>query len=122
MDTIEIELAYALPTGYFLKKWQVEAGTTVQAAILQSGILQQYTEIDLRENKVGVFSRPVKLTDSLNHGDRIEIYRPLLADPKEIRRKRAAQQTQEQKEKAEQEKAQKRQNATLETEKEQAND
>ncbi|WGE14528.1 RnfH family protein [Pasteurella multocida] len=64
----------------------------IQTAILQSGILQQFTEIDLRENKVGIFSRPAKLTDQLKDGDRIEIYRPLLADPKEIRRKRAEQQ------------------------------
>ncbi|KYK81245.1 hypothetical protein SC383S_02390, partial [Aggregatibacter actinomycetemcomitans SC383s] len=58
----------------------------------QSGILQQFTNIDLRENKIGIFSRPVKLTDQLKDGDRIEIYRPLLADPKEIRRKRAEEQ------------------------------
>ena len=54
--------------------------------------MQQFTEIDLRENKVGIYSRPAKLTDQLKDGDRIEIYRPLLADPKEIRRKRAAEQ------------------------------
>lgn len=90
--SIEIEIAYAYPNSYFLKKLAVEQGCTVQAAILQSGILQQYADIDLRENKVGIFSRPVKLTDTLNHGDRIEIYRPLLADPKEIRRQRAEQQ------------------------------
>ncbi|TYG35219.1 RnfH family protein [Lonepinella koalarum] len=94
-EQIEIEIAYAYPKSYFLKKLQVEQGTTVQAAILQSGILQQYTDIDLRENKVGVFARPVKLTDPVNAGDRIEIYRPLLADPKEIRRKRAEEQAKE---------------------------
>ena len=59
---------------------------------MQSGILQQFTDIDLRNNKIGIFSRPVKLTDQLKDGDRIEIYRPLLADPKEIRRKRAEEQ------------------------------
>ncbi|CDF99947.1 Putative Protein RnfH [Avibacterium paragallinarum JF4211] len=74
----------------------MEQGTTVQTAILQSGILHQFNDIDLRENKIGIFSRPAKLTDVLENGDRIEIYRPLLADPKEIRRKRAAQQLQEQ--------------------------
>ena len=51
-----------------------------------------FTDIDLRNNKIGIFSRPVKLTDQLKDGDRIEIYRPLLADPKEIRRKRAEEQ------------------------------
>ncbi|NBI13947.1 RnfH family protein [[Haemophilus] felis] len=92
MAKINIEIAYALPQRYFLKKMQVDEGTMIQSAILQSGILQQFTEIDLRENKVGIFSRPAKLTDQLNDGDRIEIYRPLLADPKEIRRQRAEQQ------------------------------
>lgn len=96
MTKLKIEIAYALPKHYFLKTLHLEAGTTVQTAILQSGILSQFSEIDLRENKIGIFSRPAKLTDVLENGDRIEIYRPLLADPKEIRRKRAAQQLQEQ--------------------------
>ncbi|MFK3557307.1 RnfH family protein [Pasteurella multocida] len=92
MAQIKIEIAYAYPERYYLKKLMVEEGTMIQTAILQSGILQQFTEIDLRENKVGIFSRPAKLTDQLKDGDRIEIYRLLLADPKEIRRKRAEQQ------------------------------
>ena len=62
--------------------------------IVQSGVLEKYTEIDLRQNKVGIFSRLAKLTDMVENGDRIEIYRPLVADPKEIRRKRAAEQAQ----------------------------
>ncbi|MGR6981085.1 RnfH family protein [Testudinibacter sp. P27/CKL/0425] len=94
-DKISIQIAYALPHGYFLQRYQVEPGTIIQNAILQSGILQQYSEIDLRTNTVGIFSRLAKLTDVLEDGDRIEIYRPLLADPKEIRRKRAEQQKQE---------------------------
>ncbi|MGC7560548.1 RnfH family protein [Pasteurella sp. PK-2025] len=92
MAQINIEIAYAYPKRYYLKKLKVEEGTMIQTAILQSGILQHFTEIDLRENKVGIFSRPAKLTDQVKEGDRIEIYRPLLADPKEIRRKRAEQQ------------------------------
>ena len=87
MNQINIEIAYALPDRYYLKSFKVDEGTMIQTAILQSGILQQFTEIDLRENKVGIYSRPAKLTDQLKDGDRIEIYRPLLADPKEIRRK-----------------------------------
>ena len=79
----------------------------IQTAILQSGILQQFAEIDLRENKVGIYSRLAKLTDQLKDGDRIEIYRPLLADPKEIRRKRAAEQAKAAQEKAQQEKQEK---------------
>ena len=95
-DKIKIQIAYALPDSYFLHSYHVEPGTIIQNAILQSGILQQYSEIDLRINNVGIFSRLAKLTDVLEDGDRIEIYRPLLADPKEIRRKRAEQQKQEQ--------------------------
>jgi len=97
----------ALPDRYYLKSFKVDEGTMIQTAILQSGILQQFTEIDLRENKVGIYSRPAKLTDQLKDGDRIEIYRPLLADPKEIRRKRAAEQAKAAQEKAQQEKQEK---------------
>ena len=107
MNQINIEIAYALPDRYYLKSFTVDEGTMIQTAILQSGILQQFTEIDLRENKVGIYSRPAKLTDQLKDGDRIEIYRPLLADPKEIRRKRAAEQAKAAQEKAQQEKQEK---------------
>ncbi|KMK51257.1 protein RnfH [[Actinobacillus] muris] len=89
---IVIEVVYAYPDKYFTKTLSLDTPISIQNAILQSGVLQKYTEIDLRENKVGIFSRPVKLTDLVEHGDRIEIYRPLIADPKEIRRQRAAQQ------------------------------
>ena len=92
MNQINIEIAYALPERYYLKSFQVDEGITVQTAITQSGILSQFPAIDLSTNKIGIFSRPIKLTDVLKDGDRIEIYRPLLADPKEIRRKRAAEQ------------------------------
>lgn len=87
-----VEVIYAYPDRYFLKKVTLSAPTTVQNVILQSGVLEKYTEIDLRKNKVGIFSRSVKLTDMVNDGDRIEIYRQLLADPKEIRRQRAQEQ------------------------------
>lgn len=108
MNQINIEIAYALPDRYYLKSFKVDEGTMIQTAILQSGILQQFTEIDLRENnKVGIYSRPAKLNDQLKDGDRIEIYRPLLADPKEIRRKRAAEQAKAAQEKAQQEKQEK---------------
>ena len=92
MNQINIEIAYALPERYYLKSFQFDEGITVQTAITQSGILSKFPELDLSTNKIGIFSRPIKLTDVLKEGDRIEIYRPLLADPKEIRRKRAAEQ------------------------------
>ena len=68
MNQINIEIAYALPDRYYLKSFKVDEGTMIQTAILQSGILQQFTEIDLRENKVGIYSRPAKLTDQLKDG------------------------------------------------------
>ncbi|MDH2997884.1 RnfH family protein [Pasteurellaceae bacterium LFhippo2] len=89
---IVVEVVYAYPDKFFLKKLTLDNPMTIQNVILQSGVLQKYTEIDLRENKVGIFSRPAKLTDMVENGDRIEIYRPLIADPKEIRRKRAEEQ------------------------------
>ncbi|AWW34418.1 RnfH family protein [Mannheimia varigena] len=92
VQEINVEVLYAYPDRYFLKKLQVPQNTTIQNIILLSGVLEKYTEIDLRENKVGIFSRPAKLNETVEDGDRIEIYRPLIADPKEIRRKRAAEQ------------------------------
>lgn len=88
-DKIKVEVVYAYPDKFFLKKIELDQVLSVQNVILQSGVLEKYTEIDLRENKVGVFSRTIKLTDMVEDGDRIEIYRPLIADPKEMRRKRA---------------------------------
>lgn len=99
MNKITLQIAHAYPERYYLKSIQVDEGTTVQFAIIQSGILQQFQEINLLENKIGIFSRPVKLTDKVNDGDRIEIYRPLLADPKEIRHKRALEQAEKVKKK-----------------------
>ncbi|QGM80488.1 RnfH family protein [Otariodibacter oris] len=91
-EKIVVEVVYAYPDKYFLKKLYLDKPLSIQNVILQSGVLEKYTEIDLRENKIGIFSRPAKLTDLVENGDRIEIYRPLIADPKEIRRKRAEQQ------------------------------
>lgn len=88
-DKINVEVVYAYPEKYFLKKMVLDEPLTIQNVIVQSGVLEKYVEIDLRENKVGIFSRTAKLTDKVENGDRIEIYRPLIADPKEMRRKRA---------------------------------
>ncbi|RDE82707.1 RnfH family protein [Haemophilus parahaemolyticus] len=96
-EKIVVEVVYAYPERYFLKKLTLENPITIQNAIVQSGVLEKYTEIDLRQNKVGIFSRTTKLTDMVENGDRIEIYRPLIADPKEIRRKKATEQAQSKK-------------------------
>ncbi len=88
-DKIEIEVCYALPAEQTVLPVKLDAGRTVEDAITQSGILKQHPEIDLKVNKVGVFGKLVPLGAPLQPGDRIEIYRPLIADPKESRRKKA---------------------------------
>ncbi|CAO96020.1 RnfH family protein [Erwinia tasmaniensis] len=89
MPDIAIEVVYALPEKQYLYNVKVPQGSSVEQAIIASGLLQLRPEIDLQENKVGIFSRPVKLHDEVNGGDRVEIYRPLIADPKDLRRQRA---------------------------------
>ena len=86
---IVVEVAYALPEKQYLQRVTLQQGATVEEAIRASGLLELRTDIDLSKNKVGIYSRPVKLADVLQDGDRVEIYRPLIADPKEMRRQRA---------------------------------
>ncbi|ECQ7266458.1 RnfH family protein [Salmonella enterica subsp. enterica serovar Montevideo] len=88
-DKLVVEVAYALPEKQYLQRVTLEEGATVEEAIRASGLLELRTDIDLAKNKVGIYSRPVKLTDTVQDGDRVEIYRPLIADPKTLRRQRA---------------------------------
>lgn len=90
---IVVEVAYALPQKQYLQRVTLEEGATVEQAIMASGILTLRDDIDLTKNKVGIYSRPVKLQDVVQDGDRVEIYRPLIADPKELRRQRAEKST-----------------------------
>ncbi len=89
MPEIRVEVVYALPERQYLYQLTLAEGSTLKYAIDVSGILALRPEIDLGKNKVGIFSRPAALDDILNDGDRVEIYRPLLMDPKELRRHRA---------------------------------
>ncbi|MFP1729506.1 RnfH family protein [Lonsdalea quercina] len=89
MPEIRVEVVYALPERQFLRPLQLNEGSTVEQAIKASGLLTLRPEIDLNINKIGIFSRPAKLDEKLQEGDRVEIYRPLIADPKELRRQRA---------------------------------
>ena len=89
MAQILIEVAYALPDKQSLLEVLVDEGANVESAIQASGILNTYPDIDLSVNKVGIWNRTVKLTEKLKANDRIEIYRPLIADPKEVRKRRA---------------------------------
>ncbi|MGL5973659.1 MAG: RnfH family protein, partial [Aeromonas sobria] len=88
-DQLNIEVVYALPQQQTVIALRVASETCVLAAIEQSGIVQKHPEIDLAVNKFGIYSRPVKGGELLQDGDRIEIYRPLTADPREMRKKRA---------------------------------
>lgn len=88
--SIHVEVAYALPKQQVLIQLDVPFGTTVESAILHSGLLAKFPDIDLARDKVGIFSKIVTLDTLLRDRDRIEIYRPLIADPKEIRRQRAS--------------------------------
>ncbi|MGQ4276086.1 RnfH family protein [Pseudidiomarina sp. E22-M8] len=86
---IQIEVAYATPERQQIIPVRVVEGATVAECIAQSKITRYFPEIDLEQQKVGIWSKAVKLEHQPREGDRIEIYRPLIADPKAIRRQRA---------------------------------
>lgn len=86
---ITVEVAYAKPNEQCILKVTLAAGSTIAQAIEQSGINKKFPEIDLKKQKIGIFSKLKQLSDLIKEGDRIEIYRPLLIDPKEARRVKA---------------------------------
>jgi len=87
--SLTVEVAYATPSRQALVRLEVEAGCTVGEAIERSGIREEFPGLTVDPAAVGIFSRKVPLDHALNDGDRVEIYRPLVADPKETRRRRA---------------------------------
>lgn len=86
---ILVEVAYAKENEQVIIPLNVDAGTTLEQAVQLSGILEQFPEIDLAQNKTGIFGKIAKADTELREKDRVEIYRSLIADPKESRRKRA---------------------------------
>lgn len=90
-DKIVVEVAYARPDVQVIIPVEVALGTTAEQAVRQSGVLERFPEIDLGANKVGIFGKLGKLDQVLREKDRVEIYRKLIADPKEIRKQRAAE-------------------------------
>ena len=88
---IRVEVAYARPDQQAVLLVELPAGATLEQAIIQSRILEQFPELDLKTAKVGVFGKLGKLSATLRNGDRVEIYRPLIADPKAVRKQRAAE-------------------------------
>ncbi len=84
-----VEVAYATPARQEVIEVSVSPGATVGEVIRVSGLLEKHPEIDLSRNRVGIFGELVRPRDAVHDGDRVEIYRPLIADPKEARRRRA---------------------------------
>jgi len=87
---VEVEVVYAKPEQQVLVALKMPETATVEQAIKESGMLARFPEIDLNACKVGIFAKICALDQVLKQGDRVEIYRPLLHDPKEARRQRAA--------------------------------
>jgi putative ubiquitin-RnfH superfamily antitoxin RatB of RatAB toxin-antitoxin module len=87
---IDVEVAYATPEQQVIVVLKVPEGATAEQAIKASGLLNRFPEINGADIKVGIFGCVCKLDQQLGQADRVEIYRPLIHDPKEARRQRAA--------------------------------
>ncbi|PTQ68122.1 RnfH family protein [Pseudomonas sp. GV071] len=89
---IEVEVVYALASAQRLLRLQVPVGTTARQAVDRSGLAAEFSELDLRGCPLGIFGKALADPQArvLESGDRVEVYRPLLADPKEVRKQRAA--------------------------------
>jgi putative ubiquitin-RnfH superfamily antitoxin RatB of RatAB toxin-antitoxin module len=90
-EMLRVEVCYALPDKQVLVPVTLPEGATLQQALEASGLLDKHPEIDLKKNKFGVYAKLSKLDAVLRNRDRVEIYRPLIADPKEVRKQRAAE-------------------------------
>lgn len=88
-DQLHVQVCYASAGAVWMKDLVVEQGATIEQAIAQSGVLAAMPEIDLAVQPVGLYGKKRPLDTVLREHDRIEIYRPLVADPKESRRRRA---------------------------------
>ena len=89
-NIIQVEVAYALPDKQKILTVDISEGATAKDAIEKSGIIAEFPEIDIASAKIGIFGKLAKMAAVLRPGDRVEIYRPLIADPKLARKKRAA--------------------------------
>lgn len=91
VESIYIEIAYAKPDNQVILECYVEPGTSPRDAVINSSIDEYFPEIDKENCDIGIFGKVIRKDHSLENGDRIEIYRPLIADPKEVRKQRAQQ-------------------------------
>jgi len=89
MASLRIEVVYALPGGEDAVALELRPGATAADAVRASGVLERHPEIDLERHKIGVHGRAVAAHSALRDGDRVEVYRPLILEPKEARRRRA---------------------------------
>ena len=90
-ESIQIEVTFARPEKQDVVRLKLPEGTTLGQAIEASGLLQRYPELEVEKLKVGVFGKLSRMDTVLRERDRVEIYRPLIADPKEVRKQRAAE-------------------------------
>ncbi|MDP1613555.1 MAG: RnfH family protein [Sulfuritalea sp.] len=90
-ESIHVEVVYARPERQEIASLTMPTGSTAGQAIEASGLLAKYPEIDLTKNKLGIYAKLAKVDTALRDRDRVEIYRPLIADPKEVRKQRAAE-------------------------------
>ncbi len=90
-EKISVEVVYARPERQEVVRLELPSGSTVQAAVEASGLPAKYPEIDLAKGKFGIFGKLSRPDSALRERDRVEIYRPLIADPKEVRKQRAAE-------------------------------
>lgn len=88
---IRVEIAYAEADSQTILELEAEDGITAEDAVRRSGILRKYPALDFDKAKLGIFGKLCKRDAALKSGDRVEIYRPLIADPKEVRKRRAAE-------------------------------
>lgn len=90
-EKIHIEIVYGTPQQQVILEQEINPGTSPREAVIESSIDQYFPEIDKEKCDIGIFGKAVRPDHEMENGDRIEIYRPLLADPKEVRKRRAAQ-------------------------------
>jgi len=88
-EWMHVSVAYALPERHWILPLRVPVGTTARDAIELSGIRERVPDLHVGDHRVGIFGKPCMLATVLRDGDRVELYRPLLCDPKEVRRRRA---------------------------------
>jgi uncharacterized protein len=90
-ESIQLEITYAKPDRQEIISLKLPEGSTIQQAVEASGLLQRHPEIDLAKAKVGIYGKLSRMDTVVRERDRVEIYRPLIADPKEVRKQRAAE-------------------------------